>query len=65
MSPPTLPVADGRRLLIGTVESGRKEIDDRGTGAHDKFEIAVPRGGLPELLAEAKRKDRRFDAAIC
>jgi len=48
------------------VESGRKEIDDRGTGAHDKFEIAVPRdGGLPELLAEAKRKDRRFDAVIC
>jgi hypothetical protein len=45
------------------IESGRKEIDDRGTGAHEKFEIAVPRdGGLPELLAEAKRKDRRFDA---
>jgi DNA invertase Pin-like site-specific DNA recombinase len=48
------------------VESGRKELDVRGTGAHDKFDIAVPRdGGLPELLAEAKRKDRRFDAVIC
>ena len=48
------------------VESGRKEIDDRGTGAHEKFDIAVPRdGGLPDLLAEAKRKDRRFDAVIC
>ena len=47
------------------VESGRKEIDDR-ERAHDKFEITVPRdGGLPELLAEAKRKDRRFDAVIC
>lgn len=48
------------------VESGRKDLDQRGTGAHDKFDIAVPRdGGLPELLAEAKRKDRRFDAVIC
>ena len=48
------------------VESGRKDIENRGTGAHGKFDIAVPRdGGLPELLAEAKRKDRRFDAVIC
>ena len=48
------------------VESGRKDLDNRGTGAHDKFDLAIPRdGGLPDLLAEAARQDRRFDAVIC
>src|SRR5688500_4360448 len=49
------------------VESGRKDLADRGTGAHDLFTIpGVPRdGGMPELLAEAKRPDRRFGAVIC
>lgn len=48
------------------VESGRKDLDHRGTGAHDQFDLAIPRdGGLPDLLAEAARKDRRFDAVIC
>ena len=48
------------------VESGRKDLDHRGTGAHDKFDLAIPRdGGLPDLLEEAARKDRRFDAVIC
>ena len=37
-----------------------------GTGAHDQFDLVIPRdGGLPDLLEEAARKDRRFDAVIC
>jgi site-specific DNA recombinase len=48
------------------VESGRKQLEKRGSGSHDLFDIAIPRdGGLPELLAGAARKDRRFDTVIC
>jgi site-specific DNA recombinase len=49
------------------VESGRKDLDERGRGAaHERFAIAVPRdGGLGDLLAEAARPDRRFDGVIC
>jgi Resolvase, N terminal domain len=49
------------------VESGRKDLAERGRGvAHDRFAIAVPRdGGLGDLLAEAARPDRRFDGVIC
>ncbi|MGH2704062.1 MAG: recombinase family protein [Actinomycetota bacterium] len=49
------------------VESGRKYLELRGSGnAHRRFEIPIPRdGGIKELLAEASRPDRRFDAVIC
>lgn len=37
------------------VESGRKELDERGHGrAHEGFDIAIPRdGGIQDLLSEA------------
>jgi site-specific DNA recombinase len=49
------------------VESGRTDLDMRGRGdAHTKFDLPIPRdGGIDELLAEAKRPGRRFDAVIC
>jgi site-specific DNA recombinase len=49
------------------VESGRMDLDQRGHGtAHEDFDIAVPRdGGVADLLAEAKRQDRRFVAVVC
>ena len=49
------------------VESGRTDLDMRGRGdAHTKFDLPIPRdGGIDELLAEAKRPGRRFEAVIC
>ena len=49
------------------IESGRKELADRGHGrAHEQFQIPIPRdGGIADLLAEAERPDRRFDIVIC
>ena len=49
------------------VESGRMDLADRGRGhAHELFQIPIPRdGGIQDLLEEAQRPDRRFDAVIC
>jgi site-specific DNA recombinase len=49
------------------IESGRTMIEHRGKGhAHENLDIAIPRdGGIGDLLAEAKRKDRRFVAVVC
>ncbi len=49
------------------IESGRKNLEDRGYGtAHEHFTIPIPRdGGIQDLLAEAARDNRRFDAVIC
>jgi site-specific DNA recombinase len=49
------------------VESGRKELEQRGRGtAHERFAIPIPRdGGIQDLLHEAQRSDRGFDAVIC
>ncbi|WP_214411085.1 hypothetical protein [Sphaerisporangium fuscum] len=49
------------------VESGRKNLEDRGhSTAHERFNIPIPRdGGIQDLLAEAERSNRRFDAVIC
>ena len=49
------------------VESGRNTVERRGTGnAHQRFDIPIPRdGGIADLLAEAKRPDRRFVAVVC
>lgn len=49
------------------VESGRKELDERGRSlAHRRFNIPIPRdGGISDLLEEAQRPDRRFAAVIC
>ncbi|WP_051469148.1 recombinase family protein [Actinomadura oligospora] len=49
------------------VESGRMAIEDRGRGhAHEAFDIPIARdGGIQDLLAEAKRPDRRFLAVVC
>ncbi|MFI9559152.1 recombinase family protein [Nonomuraea endophytica] len=49
------------------IESGRKNLEDRGYGtAHERFAIPIPRdGGIQDLLAEAARDNRRFDAVIC
>ena len=49
------------------VESGRKELDERGRSlAYRNFNISIPRdGGISDLLEEAQRPDRRFAAVIC
>ncbi len=49
------------------VESGRRDLELRGRGsAHERFQIPIHRdGGIQELLAEAARTERRFDAVIC
>ncbi len=49
------------------IESGRKNLEDRGhSTAHERFTIPIPRdGGIQDLLAEAARPNRRFDAVIC
>lgn len=49
------------------VESGRMELDKRGRGVnYERYDVPIPRdGGIADLLAEAKRKDRRFDVVIC
>lgn len=49
------------------VESGRKDLVDRGKGGgHQRMQIPVPRdGGVDDLLEEARRPDRRFDVVIC
>jgi len=49
------------------VESGRKDLSDRGRGhAHERFAIPIPRdGGIQDLLEEATRPDRRFVAVVC
>jgi hypothetical protein len=49
------------------VESGRMELDQRGRGTgYERFDIPIARdGGIADLLAEAKRPNRRFDVVIC
>jgi site-specific DNA recombinase len=49
------------------VESGRKDLDQRGRGtAHEQFDIPIPRdGGIQDLLEAAARPDRPFAAVIC
>ncbi|MBT8225622.1 MAG: hypothetical protein HKP61_16860 [Dactylosporangium sp.] len=49
------------------VESGRTMVEHRGTGhAHEQFDIPIPRdGSIADLLAEARRPDRRFVAVVC
>ena len=49
------------------VESGRKDLADRGNSdAHSRFAIPIPRdGSIKDLLAEAQRPDRRFAAVLC
>ena len=49
------------------IESGRNDLELRGQGdAHERFDIPIARdGGIADLLAEAKRPDRRFVAVVC
>jgi len=49
------------------VESGAKELDERGYGHdHELFDVPVPRdGGLQDLLREAARPDRQWVAVVC
>jgi site-specific DNA recombinase len=49
------------------VESGRTTVENCGTGtAHEQLNIPIPRdGGIADVLAEAKRPDRRFIAVVC
>jgi hypothetical protein len=49
------------------IESGRNDLDFRGHGdAHERFDIPIARdGGIANMLAEAKRPDRRFVAVTC
>ncbi|MEU2490056.1 recombinase family protein [Streptomyces sp. NPDC007883] len=49
------------------VESGRKELHERGHSlAYQNFKIPIPRdGSLTDLLQEAQRPNRRFAAVIC
>ena len=80
MQDPTLSLprqlANSRRVLPAEavivahfydIESGRLDLSARGHGtAHELFSIPIPRaGGIQDLLAEAARPDRRFDAVIC
>lgn len=46
---------------------GFKDLEDRGHGtAHEQFTIPIARdGGIQDLLAEAVRTNRRFDAVVC
>src|SRR6266496_2781203 len=48
------------------IESGRKQLDKRGTGADGtRFGVGLPRaGGLPDLLAAAAANGGTFDAVI-
>jgi site-specific DNA recombinase len=60
----------GQAIIVAhfyDVESGRMDLSARGQGrGHERFSIPVPRdGGLQDLLAEAARPDRRFNAVIC
>jgi site-specific DNA recombinase len=49
------------------VESGRKDLDQRGHGtAHEQFTIPIHRdGGIADMLTEAASPQRRFDLVIC
>jgi site-specific DNA recombinase len=49
------------------VESGRKELDQRGrSDAYSRFDVNVPRdGGISELLRAPTSRTRPFDAVIC
>jgi DNA invertase Pin-like site-specific DNA recombinase len=49
------------------VETGRADPATRGHGrAHEQFDLPLRRdGGIQDLLEEASRPDRRFDAVIC
>jgi DNA invertase Pin-like site-specific DNA recombinase len=49
------------------IESGRRELELRGRStAHERFDIPIARdGGIQDLLEEAQRPDRTFDAVIC
>lgn len=49
------------------VESGRKDLDQRGHGtAHEQFAIPIHRdGGIADMLTEAASPQRRFDLVIC
>ncbi len=49
------------------IESGRTMVENRGAAnAHEQFDIPIPRdGSIADLLAEAKRPDRRFVAVVC
>jgi site-specific DNA recombinase len=49
------------------IESGGKELDQRGLGrAHEKFDVPVPRdGGMWDLRREAAKPDRVFAAVMC
>ncbi|HEX4100661.1 MAG TPA: recombinase family protein [Pseudonocardiaceae bacterium] len=49
------------------VESGRKDLDQRGRGtAHEQFAIPIHRdGGIADMLTEAASPRRRFDLVIC
>jgi site-specific DNA recombinase len=48
------------------IESGRTTLENRGKGnAHEHLDIPIARdGGIADLLAEAKRPDRRFVAVV-
>jgi site-specific DNA recombinase len=54
-------------LFFWDVETSRKDLAARGSStAWRKFDIDIPRdGGIADLLAEARRPDRRFDGVIC
>ena len=55
------------KYFFWDVETSRLDLDLRGSSqAWKKFDIDIPRdGGIADLLAEAARPDRRFDAVIC
>jgi hypothetical protein len=54
-------------LHFWDVETSRNDLDARGSStAWKNFDIPIPRdGGIGDLLAQARRPDRRFDGVIC
>jgi site-specific DNA recombinase len=61
-------LAHAHAHAAGASGTGRVVTGDaRGRGAaHQAFDLRIPRdGGIPDLLAEARRPGCRFDAVIC
>jgi site-specific DNA recombinase len=66
---PSASVISRMLVLRGVRDADERgaERAERGHGhAHEQFQIPIPRdGGIADLLEEASRCDRRFDAVIC
>jgi hypothetical protein len=68
-----MPPAIARHAITAYSQPGELVVDPmcgigttRSSTAHEAFDLRIPRdGGITDLLAEARRPGRRFDAVIC